>query len=67
MKTEEFSLLLGDIREMCIRDRLILRLPYALPVSVIICFTSLIPIFGAWIGAATGAFLIVFVLSLIHI
>ena len=28
---------------------------------MIISFTSLIPIFGAWIGAATGAFLIVFV------
>ena len=28
--------------------------------SVIIAALSLIPIFGAWIGAATGAFLIVF-------
>ncbi len=46
---------------LCCLGMLILRLPYALPVSVIICFTSLIPIFGAWIGAATGAFLIVFV------
>ena len=46
---------------LCCIGMLILRLPYALPVSVIICFTSLIPIFGAWIGAATGAFLIVFV------
>ena len=46
---------------MCCIGMLILRLPYALPVSVIISFTSLIPIFGAWIGAATGAFLIVFV------
>ena len=46
---------------LCCTGMLILRLPYALPVSVIICFTSLIPIFGAWIGAATGAFLIVFV------
>ena len=46
---------------LCCMGMLILRLPYALPVSVIICFTSLIPIFGAWIGAATGAFLIVFV------
>ena len=45
---------------LCCMGMLILRLPYALPVSVIICFTSLIPIFGAWIGAATGAFLIVF-------
>ena len=46
---------------LCCIGMLILRLPYALPVSVIISFTSLIPIFGAWIGAATGAFLIVFV------
>ena len=45
---------------LCWLGMLILRLPYALPVSVIIAALSLIPIFGAWIGAATGAFLIVF-------
>ena len=45
---------------LCCIGMLILRLPYALPVSVIIASLSLIPIFGAWIGAATGAFLIVF-------
>ena len=45
---------------LCCIGMLILRLPYALPVSVIIATLSLIPIFGAWIGAATGAFLIVF-------
>ena len=45
---------------LCCLGMLILRLPYALPVSVIIATLSLIPIFGAWIGAATGAFLIVF-------
>ncbi len=28
--------------------------------SVVICFTALIPILGAWIGAIFGAFLIVF-------
>ena len=54
--TEAF--ILGSL---CCIGMLILRLPYALPVSVIISVTSLIPIFGAWIGAATGAFLIVFV------
>ena len=54
--TEAF--ILGSL---CCIGMLILRLPYALPGSVIISFTSLIPIFGAWIGAATGAFLIVFV------
>ena len=45
---------------LCCIGMLLLRLPYALPVSVIIAALSLIPIFGAWIGAATGAFLIVF-------
>ena len=45
---------------LCCLGMLILRLPYALPVWVIIATLSLIPIFGAWIGAATGAFLIVF-------
>lgn len=45
---------------LCCIGMLILKLPFALPVSVVICFTSLIPIFGAWIGAATGAFLILF-------
>ena len=45
---------------LCCLGMLLLRLPYALPVSVIIAALSLIPIFGAWIGAATGAFLIVF-------
>ena len=52
------ALILGSLG--CL-GMLVLRLPDALPVSVIISFTSLIPIFGAWIGAATGAFLIVFV------
>ena len=45
---------------LCCLGMLLLGLPYALPVSVIIAALSLIPIFGAWIGAATGAFLIVF-------
>lgn len=53
--TEAF--ILGSL---CCIGMLILRLPYALPVSLIIAALSLIPIFGAWIGAATGAFLIVF-------
>lgn len=34
------------------------RLPYALLVGVLIAFTALIPIFGAFIGCAVGAFLI---------
>ena len=36
----------------------ILRLPYALLMGIVIAFTALIPIFGAFIGCAVGAFLI---------
>ena len=37
---------------------LILGMPYALLISVLIAFTALIPIFGAFIGCAVGALLI---------
>lgn len=53
--TEAF--ILGSL---CFIGMSILRLPYALVTSVVICFTALIPILGAWIGAIFGAFLIVF-------
>ena len=36
----------------------IFRMPYALVVSVIVGFTALIPVFGAYVGTAVGAFLI---------
>ena len=36
----------------------ILKLPYALLVGVLIAFTALIPIFGAFVGCGVGAFLI---------
>ena len=36
----------------------ILRLPYALLIGIVIAFTALIPIFGAFIGCVVGAFLI---------
>lgn len=36
----------------------ILRLPYALLVGIVIAFSALIPIFGAFIGCIVGAFLI---------
>ena len=36
----------------------IFRLPYALLISVLIAFTALIPIFGAFFGLAIGAFLL---------
>ncbi|MBQ4030235.1 MAG: AI-2E family transporter [Bacilli bacterium] len=43
---------------LCFIGMLILRLPYAAPISVIIGFTALIPIFGSLIGGAVGVFLI---------
>lgn len=46
---------------LCCVGMLIFRFPYAPVISVVIGFTALIPIFGAWVGAAVGAFLIVFV------
>ena len=36
----------------------ILKLPYALLIGMLIAFTALIPIFGAFIGCGVGAFLI---------
>lgn len=36
----------------------ILKMPYALLIGVLIAFTALIPIFGAFIGCVLGAFLI---------
>lgn len=40
---------------------LILRLPYALLIGVLIAFTALIPIFGAFIGCGVGVFLMLMV------
>ena len=39
----------------------ILRMPYALLIGVLIAFTALIPIFGAFIGCIVGAFLMIMV------
>ena len=39
----------------------VLRLPYALLIGVLIAFTALIPIFGAFIGCVIGAFLMLMV------
>lgn len=39
----------------------VLKLPYALLVGVLIAFTALIPIFGAFIGCAIGVFLMLMV------
>ncbi|MBR3836789.1 MAG: AI-2E family transporter [Clostridia bacterium] len=43
---------------LCAIGMLILRLPYAAMISALIAFTALIPIAGAYIGAAVGAFMI---------
>lgn len=39
----------------------VFRFPYALLIGVLIAFTALIPIFGAFIGCAVGAFLLLMV------
>ena len=49
------------IGSLCFVGMLILGLPYASTVSVVIGFTALIPVFGAFVGAAIGAFLILMV------
>lgn len=43
---------------LCFVGMVLLRLPYAAMVSALIAFTALIPIAGAYIGAAIGAFMI---------
>ncbi len=43
---------------LCFLGMLILRIPYAPVVSVLVGFTALIPVFGAFFGTAIGAFLI---------
>lgn len=43
---------------LCFIGMVICRLPYAATISVLVGFTALIPIFGAFIGCVIGAFLI---------
>ena len=43
---------------LCFLGMLLFRLPYAATISVLIGVTALLPIFGAFIGCALGAFLI---------
>jgi len=43
---------------LCMIGMLILQIPYAAMISALIAFTALIPIAGAYIGAAIGAFMI---------
>ena len=49
------------IGALCFVGMLLLGMPYALAISVLVGFTALIPIFGAFIGTAVGAFLILLV------
>lgn len=43
---------------LCFIGMLIFRMPYAAVISVLVGFTALIPVFGAFFGTAIGAFLI---------
>ena len=43
---------------LCTAGMLILRLPYSAMVGALVAFTALIPVAGAYIGAAVGAFMI---------
>jgi len=52
------ALILGSL---CFLGMLIFGFPYAAVVSVIISITALVPIFGAWIGGAVSALLILMV------
>lgn len=46
---------------LCFIGMIILRIPYATTISVLVAFTALIPMFGAFIGTAIGAFLILMI------
>lgn len=49
------AVILGTMFVICMG---ILQMPYAMLIGVLIAFTALIPIFGAFIGCVVGAFLI---------
>ncbi len=46
---------------LCFVGMLILKIPFALIISVLVGFTALIPVFGAFIGTFVGIFLIIMV------
>lgn len=46
---------------LCFIGMLLLQIPYAATISVLVGFTALIPVFGAFIGTVVGAFLILMV------
>ena len=49
------------IGALCFVGMTIFGMPYAPAISVLVGFTALIPVFGAFIGTAVGAFLILLV------
>lgn len=51
----------GIIALLCFIGMSIFRFPYALAISALVGFTALIPVFGAFIGTAIGAFLILMI------
>ncbi|MFC6169835.1 AI-2E family transporter [Loigolactobacillus jiayinensis] len=59
------SFIVGQVTEafvlgtLCVLGMWLFRFPYALPIGAFIGIMALIPIFGAWIGAAVGFLLIV--------
>lgn len=46
---------------LCFIGMFVLKLPYASTISVLVGFTALIPVFGAFIGTIIGAFLILMI------
>jgi len=46
---------------LCTLGMMLLRLPYAAMIGTLVAFTALIPVAGAYIGAAIGAFMILMV------
>lgn len=59
------SFIVGQVTEavilgtLCAVGMSLIRLPYAGPIGALVGLTALIPVFGAYIGAALGAFMIV--------
>ncbi len=49
------------IGALCFIGMVILQIPYASTISVLVGFTALIPVFGAFIGTFIGAFLILMI------
>ena len=68
ISNESFSSYIGGqfieaiiIGVLCFIGMIILRMPYALLISVLVAVTALIPIFGAFIGTIPSAFIILII------